>query len=531
MPKEYSKNVIPQLFGHIPGEKPPLVHFIGIGGIGMSSLAQWFIAQNWAISGSDLSYTGLSQEMQRMGIRVKIGHKKSNIPHGTRLVLYSLAVKLQNPELKEAKRLRIPTFSYPEMIGRLTRIYNTIAIGGAHGKSTSTALIGLMLLNADLDPTVIIGTKLKEFDGKNFRRGGGRYLVLEADEYGGAFWHYSPTFIVITNIDREHMDFYKNLDGVKKSFLKFLANAKIGGTFILNKDDRNLFSLKSAIAKIAKSRNIKAIWYSIRQPEAGKIKKIISIPGEHNVSNALAALTLGTILKIPVSQILRSIHKYEGAWRRMEYKGKLEIACPLRVAKQGGRGNCLPADLSAKALASAEASVPLRSKTAEDGAQAGKLEIYDDYAHHPTEIKATLKAFKEKYPRSPLICVFQPHQAERLKVLFNDFKTAFNYADITLILPTYHVAGRDKIYPKFDSKSLVKAIQRKQPKKLLFYLEKPENLKKAIQELIFNSQHPHKLARLATASAKRADSHYVLVMMGAGDVPKYTEELFKNRSN
>ncbi len=471
-----NKNSIPQLFGHIPGEKPPLIHFIGIGGIGISSLTQWFLAQNWAISGSDLSYTGLPQELQKMGIRVKIGHKKINIPRGTRLVVYSLAIKPRNPELIEARRLSIPTLSYPEMIGRLTRIYNTIAIGGAHGKSTTAALIGLILLNADLDPTVIIGTKLREFGGKNFRRGGGRYLVLEADEYGGAFWHYSPALIVITNIDREHLDFYKNLDGVKKSFLRFLANAKIGGTFVLNRDDKNLFSLKSAIAKIAKSKNVKTIWYSIRQPEAGKIKKIISIPGEHNVSNALAALTLGTILKIPVSQILRSIQKYEGAWRRMEYRGEFQVS-------------------------------------------SFKFQVFDDYAHHPTEIRATLTAFKEKYPRSLLICVFQPHQAERLKVLFNDFKTAFNEADMTFILPIYHVAGRDKIYPKFDSKSLVKTIQRKQPQKLLFYLEKPENLKKAIQELISNSRHSYKFV----------DSHYVLVMMGAGDIVNYTGLLFGKR--
>jgi UDP-N-acetylmuramate--alanine ligase len=494
--KKITKNFIPQFFGHAQGEKPPLAHFIGICGIGMSSLAQWFLAQNWAISGSDLASAGLLPEMHKMGIKVKIGHKKSNIPHGTGLVIHSLAIKPRNPELKEAKRLGIPTFSYPEIIGRLTKIYNTIAIGGTHGKSTTTALIGLILLNVDLDPTVIIGTKVREFNGKNFRGGKGRYLVLEADEYCGAFWHYSPTIAVITNIDREHLDFYKNLEGVKRGFLKFLANAKIGGTFILNRDDNPLFSLKAAIEKIANSRNIKVIWYSLRQPEAGKIKKVISIPGKHNVSNALAALTVGKTLKIPISQILRSIHKYEGAWRRMEYRGEFQVS---------------------------------RQRRGSPGAASFKIQVFDDYAHHPTEIKATISAFKEKYPSSLLICVFQPHQAERLKALFKDFQTAFSRADFTFILPVYRVPGRDKIYPKFDSKSLVKAIQRNQPGKPLFYLEKPENLKKAIRELIFDS--PPSARSPSISSASRPESPYIVVMLSAGDLPKYTEELLKNKNN
>jgi UDP-N-acetylmuramate--alanine ligase len=470
-----SNNQIPLLFGYESKEKP-IVHFIGVGGIGLSSLAQWFLSQNWQVSGSDVSFNETISYLKKLGLKFKLGHKNRNISSKIKLVVYSQAIPENNSEIIEAKRKNIPLKSYPEVVGYLTNIYKTIAIAGAHGKSTTTALTSLMLLNYDLDPTVIIGTKLKEFNNTNFKKGKGKYFVLEADEYGGAFWNYSPTFAIITNIDNEHLDFYKNFTNVKKSFLKFLNNVKFGGTIILNKDSKDLYQLKKEIEKIAKLKNLNIIWYSLKDKDTLKIKKIIQIPGEHNISNALAVLNLGKVLKIPETQILHSISKYNGSWRRMEYKGKFNL------------------NLKTKNI---------------------NILVYDDYAHHPTEIKSTLSAFSNKYSHSPIICVFEPHQAKRLKELFKDFTNSFSNADIIFILPIHKVLGRDKDEKKFNSKNLVKAILKKYPKKLVFYIDeykkiKPE-LKKVLESIdLKKSKNPNEA---------------ILIMMGAGNIYKYTEKL------
>ncbi len=454
------------------------VHFIGVGGIGMSALAQYYLSQGWVVSGSDLVSTDITKELVRENIKIKIGHRKDNLPRNTNLVVFSQAVKFNNSEFKEARRLKIDAISYPEAVGNLTKKYQTVAIAGAHGKSTTTALVALALTKAGLDPTVIIGTKLKEFGGKNFRRGRSKYLVLEADEFGRAFLHYSPTLAIITNIDREHLDVYKNLAGVQKAFLWFMANAKFGGIIVLNKDSRPLSQLKRQITKIAKQKSLKTIWFSTNSSLAKKIRKSLWLPGEHNLSNALAAYYAGGALKIPGKKILSAISNYRGSWRRMEYRGELRS------------GN-------------------LKLKT----------KVFDDYAHHPTEIKATLAAFKEKFPESTLICVFQPHQTERLKLLFKEFKTAFDDADVTLILPVYQVAGRDETNREFTSKKLAMAIQKKQPKKLLFYLEKPGNLKKALVALLKPTE--------PGLSASHSRESAIVVMMGAGDIVNYTDSLLK----
>jgi UDP-N-acetylmuramate--alanine ligase len=471
-----TKNQIPP-FLNSGSQKEKLVHFIGVGGIGLSSLAQWFLSQNWQVSGSDASFNENIAYLKKLGLKFELGHKKKNINPKTKIVIYSQAIPLNNPEIIEAKRRNIPLKSYPEFVGYLTQIYKTIAISGAHGKSTTTALASLLLLNNDLDPTVIIGTKLKEFKNTNFRKGDGNYLVLEADEYGGAFWHYSPTFAIITNIDKEHLDFYKNFANIKKTFLKFLQNIKQGGTAILNKDDKNLYNLKKQIKKIAQLKNINIIWYSLKDKNALKIKKVIQIPGEHNISNALAVFNLGKVLKIPEEKILNSISKYKGSWRRMEYKGKFNL---------NNKGKKI------------------------------KVLVYDDYAHHPNEIKVTLKAFFEKYPHSPIICVFEPHQAKRLKELFNDFISAFCNAFITFILPVYKVRGRDlKNLKKFNSKNLTQAILKKYPKKLVFYVDEYKKIKPKLEKIL----------KSIDLKKFKDPNKAILIMMGAGNIYKYTEKL------
>jgi UDP-N-acetylmuramate--alanine ligase len=370
-----------------------VVHFVGIGGIGMSALARYFLSQNWAVSGSDAAAGVITQGLIKDGVQVKIGHKKGYLPADTELVVTTQAVNNKdNPEVQEASRRGLRVLSYPEAIGELTGRYKTVAIAGSHGKSTTTALSALTLVKGGFDPTVIVGTNLKEFAGKNFRDGKSELLVLEADEFGRAFYHYSPFVAIVTNIDREHLDIYKNIADAKKAFLRFLGNTVDGGALILNRDDKNLYSLKNNVAALAKKKHLVVIWYSLKDRSAAKIKKTLKIFGEHNVSNATAVYQLGRLLKISEKDIFAALGSYGGAWRRMEYRGTAKI--------KGVKEPAL---------------------------------VYDDYAHHPTEIKATLAAFKKQFPERPLICVFQPHQGKRLELLFKEFATAFDSADAVIL--------------------------------------------------------------------------------------------------
>jgi UDP-N-acetylmuramate--alanine ligase len=445
------------------GKRKKSIYFIGIGGIGMSALARLYKAKGWNVMGSDTASSDLISALRKEGIRVAIGHNKENIKRDLDLVVYNRAIHGDNAEITAAKELNIPTLPYATVLGALTKEYATIAITGSHGKSTTTALAALVLAAGGCDPTVLVGTVLKEFGNKNVRVGNGPYLVLEADDFGAAFTAYSPTVAVVTNIDREHLDFYKNFGNLKKAFLEFLSRVKPVGLMILNRDDVPLWSLRHRIAAIAKKNAATVVWYSRKAAAAKKIERVIGIPGAHNVSNALAVYEIGRFLEIPEKKVLLAIHSYRGAWRRMELRGKFKQA-----------------------------------------------PVYDDYAHHPTEIAATLQAFREKFPRKKILCVFQPHQVQRLALLFKEFQTAFDGADETLILPLYHVAGRDAAAPNRDSAALVRTIQKKQPHKPIFYLANPAKVKDAI---------------LALDGVPLSEK--IIVMMGAGDIVKLTNELVK----
>ncbi|MEK9179895.1 MAG: UDP-N-acetylmuramate--L-alanine ligase [Patescibacteria group bacterium] len=480
------------IFPELGGSKK-WVHFVGIGGIGMSALARFFMANKWLVSGSDLVKSSITAGLAKEGARVKIGHKKGHINGHVGLVIHSKAAKSDNPELREAKRLGIPCVTYSEAVGRLTRNYKTVAVAGAHGKSTTTALTSLVLQKAGLDPTVIIGTTLHEFGNRNFRAGRdpstslrAGWLALEADEFGKSFLDYSPAVAVVTNIDLEHLDTYKNLADIKNNFFKFLSNTNRGGTLVLNKDSKSLRSLAPRIKKLAKQKNLKIVWFSIRNSQhshaLADLHHVLKIPGEHNISNAVAAYKVGCALAIPHNKIISAIGSFRGSWRRMEYKGR-----------------CQMSDVRCQML------------------------IYDDYAHHPTEIKATLRAFKEKYPKSPIFCVYQPHQALRLKKLWRGFVDSFADADVLITIPMYQVAGRDPSTrsgrARFNSKSLAAAIKRKYPTRAVFYLPHPKNIESFVSKIIhsYYSQHSHEFV----------DWHYVLVMMGAGNIADYTHLLLK----
>ncbi len=379
------------------------VHFIGIGGIGVSSLAQYYLATGWRVSGSDAVRSEITDELKKRGIKILIGQKPQNIK-GASLIIYSTAIKPENPELSAAVSAGLKNLTYAQAVGELTKKYFTIAVSGSHGKSTTIALIGLILIKAGLDPTIIIGTKLKELNDTNFRLGKSKYLVLEADEYARSFHNYFPKIAVLTNIDKEHLDIYKNLNGVLAGFRKYLQNVSPDGFIVANAEDKNIYKIIKSEARNSKleinsksqKSKPKIIWYS-------RGKHILLIPGIHNQFNAEAAWQAVKLLGVKKSIADKVFSSYRGAWRRLE---KLNIK--NKISK-------------------------IRSI------------IYSDYAHHPTEIKATLQALKEKYPKKKLICVFQPHQQDRLDRLFKDFTTAFDAADKTILYPLYKVKGRDSV--------------------------------------------------------------------------------------
>ena len=395
------------------------IHLIGIGGIGVSALAQYYLSKGHQVSGSDLVASEITDFLKQKGIKILIGNFAKNIDKDFDLVVHSPAVKSDNPEYKKAKQFKIKTQSYPEALGELTKEYYTIAVAGAHGKSTTTSMIALVLTAAGLDPTVIVGTKLKEFGGSNFRAGKSRLLVIEACEYDSSFLHYLPKIIVITNIDKEHLDYFKTFARVKKAFHDFiarLAEAKseggCDGVLVYNQDDQYPPEIVEP--------KFNMLGYSVKQNEAKKIKSILKVPGIHNVSNALAVLQVARVLAIPDSITFKSLSEFEGSWRRFEVKA--------------------------------------------GSADGKKITVVSDYAHHPNEISATLTAAREKYTKKNIWCIFQPHQHQRTYYLFDDFVKTFKVANIDNIIITdiYDVAGREtkQISSEVSSKKLVEKINK-----------------------------------------------------------------------
>lgn len=366
------------------------VHFIGIGGIGVSSLAKYYLAKGAKVSGSDLASSEITADLARRGATVILGaHSAFNIPQSATHVIHTAAVTRTNPEFKEAKRRKISLKNYAEAVGDITRQFKTITVSGSHGKSTTTAMTALVLEEGYCDPTVIIGTKMREFGDSNFRAGKGSHLVLEADEWNRSFLNYSPEIAAITNIDTEHMDTYETPNAVDAAFAEYLARVPKHGAIIANKDDERTW-------RVAKKFGDKVVWYGTGGRDGKTVRKILRVPGEHNLSNALAALAVGRTLGIPESAILTALSRFTGTWRRFEFKGVLNDAF-----------------------------------------------LFNDYGHHPTEIAATLAAARERFPLRRIWCVYQPHQHRRLQYLWDGFLSAFDMADRITLLPVYDVAGRE----------------------------------------------------------------------------------------
>ena len=427
------------------------IHFIGIGGIGVSALAKYYIEKGCKISGSDLVRSEITDALKKNGAKIRTGKPVEACPKQADLVVYSPAVQENNRELKAARKAGIKCLSYPQALGELTRQHYTIAVSGTHGKSTTTAMLALLLVKAGLDPTVIVGTKLKEFGDSNCRVGKSGYLVIEADEHFASLLNYWPKIIILTNIEEDHLDYYKNLKNILKTFKKYISHLPKDGILVANKDDKN-------IRKIICSGESSTVFYSLRQAAAKKLKGILKVPGEHNIYNAMGALTAARILKIPDKVSFKALSEYKGAWRRFETK-----------------------------------------QTVWNKKQ---ITLISDYGHHPTKVRVTLKATREKYPKKKIWCVYQPHQYQRTYYLFKDFVKVFRAAPVDEIIITdiFDVAGREEkqIKKKVSSEKLVRAIK----KKSVIYLPKEKILNYLKENL---------------------GSGEVLIIMGAGDIYKLVD--------
>ncbi|MBI4708872.1 MAG: UDP-N-acetylmuramate--L-alanine ligase [Candidatus Portnoybacteria bacterium] len=471
------------------------IHFIGIGGIGMSALARYYLSHGFEVSGSDAAGSKITEELAKEGAEIFSGHKKANIKDGTDLIIYSAAVPEDNPELEEAKKLSIKCQTYGQALGELTKKMWTIAISGTHGKSTTTAMIGLILERAGFDPTVIVGTKLREWGNSNCRVGKSEYLVIEADEYTASFLNYWPKMIVLTNIEEDHLDYYKDLKHILATFKEYLGHLPKDGILVVNEEDENISEIitnfpaspaggQYPISNENPKFKSQIPKYRIEKYNSkfGATGLSLKIPGRHNLMNAYAAITAARALEIPDDISLKALNEFNGTWRRFEYRGMV------------------------------------------NGAR-----IYDDYAHHPTEIKATLQGARE-YLNSlslsdsdrnyavvrqrQLWCVFQPHQFQRTSYLFDNFVEAFDEADVVVSIDIYSVAGREKpeIIKSVSSQKLAEAIEQRNSAlgfkdKKIIYLDSFEKAEQYLKE-----------------NLKKRD---MAIIMGAGDIYKLTEGLIK----
>ncbi|MFA6077848.1 MAG: UDP-N-acetylmuramate--L-alanine ligase [Candidatus Paceibacterota bacterium] len=381
------------------------IHFIGIGGIGVSAIARMMILEGKKVSGSDVKESEITKELALSGATIFVGHKKENVGDGVDLVVYTVAVNSDNPEFVSAKERDIVYLSYPEVLGLISKNKKTIAVSGTHGKTTTTAMIAKIFIDAEKDPTVVVGSKLLEESASgrsNFVAGRGEYFIVEACEYRRSFLNINPTIGVITNIDNDHLDYYKDLEDIKSAFKSFVELIPREGVLVCDRGDERLMDI------VNKTTSTVVDYMDFYDSEIEML-----VLGEHNRKNAAVALAVANVVGIDISRAKKSLKEFKGTWRRFEYKGK-----------------------------------------SENGAL-----IYDDYGHHPTEVVATLSGAREKFQDKKITVVFQPHLYSRTKLLLNDFANAFNDADTVLIAPIY--AAREQFDGSINSEMLASKIGNK----------------------------------------------------------------------
>tara|TARA_Y100000590_G_scaffold70744_1_gene77396 strand:+ start:3593 stop:4990 length:1398 start_codon:yes stop_codon:yes gene_type:complete len=428
-----------------------LVHFIGIGGIGMSGLAQIMKNMGFRIQGSDLNQNKNTERLIKSGIKVYFGHHQKNLKKATMIVISS-AVKNNNKELKAARSKKLRVYKRGDMLANIVALKKNIIVTGSHGKTTTTSLVANILLEAGLDPTVINGGVINSF--KNTAQlGKGEWAVIESDESDGSFLKLPVTYSIVTNIDKEHLDYYGNFKELKKSFRKFIEKTPSFGKTLICIDNKNLKSLlndcnnnnfltygfnKNSNYQIVNVRkNINYSIFDLRIKFTGnnvyKIKNLkLNLLGDHNISNATASIAVALNLGIKISKIKNALKKFLGIQRRFTKIFSI-----------------------------------------------GKREFFDDYAHHPTEIKAVINSARDVYKNRKIVCVFQPHRYSRVNALKNEFASSFREIDTVVLCPVY--SAGEKIKYKFNQtsfsrliskKSSIQVVNIKNQKELKIYFEK-----------------------------------------------------------
>jgi UDP-N-acetylmuramate--alanine ligase len=456
-------------------EKYKVIHFVGIGGVGMSGIAEVLANLGYEVTGSDIKESETTRRLRDRGIKIHIGHGEENID-SAHVVVVSSAVGADNPEVVAAHRLSVPVIPRAEMLAELARLKYAVLVAGAHGKTTTTSLISTVLGQGGFDPTIIIGGKLKGI-GSNAKLGQGEFLVAEADESDGSFLKLSPTIAVVTNIDREHMDFFKSMDRLKAAFLSFINKVPFYGvSFICDENEhvRGLmpdihrrymtygFSGSSDIRAVDIDKKFMGTSFDVIYGNAPVGRFSIPIPGMHNVLNALACIGVALEVKMGDRAIREALDSFGGIQRRFEFKGE-------------SKG----------------------------------IKVYDDYGHHPTEIRATIGAAKEnmKYlgERSRLFVLFQPHRYTRTADLMDEFSASFDGAD-TLVLLDIYPAG-EKPIEGVTSRSLLERLT-----------------KGGRAEVVVHPAGKNEALQYVLSHMKSGD---LLLTLGAGDVWKLGEKVLE----
>lgn len=447
------------------------IHLVGIGGSGMSGIAEVLVNLGYSVTGSDIKNSEIIKKLRKMGIKITIGHKRKNIKDAD-VVVYSSAIPDNNPEIIEAKKRNIPVIPRIEMLAEIARMKYTISICGTHGKTTTTSMVGSILEECGYDPTIIVGGKFKNINS-SAKLGRGKYIVVESDESDGSFLKLSPYIVICTNIDNDHLDHFGSLEKLKSAFLQHFNSIPFYGFNVLYGDDANITSLFFKIQRkyftyglkenndfVAKNISLNFNSSNFCIYHQGKFVGSVEMKlvGIHNVINALAAISFGILCGFNFDKIKTALETFQGVARRLEKKGSIKI---------NGK----------------------------------KVDIYDDYGHHPTEIYYTLNALRTKVKGKKIIVVFQPHRYTRTKILYKEFVKGFSKLDKILLLP---------IYPANEKP--IKGVS----SDLIF-----NELKKANYDVdIFSKEKLLKLIRLYKDDC-------VVLTLGAGDVYKIGEWLVK----
>jgi len=445
------------------------IHLVGIGGIGMSAIAELLLREGYQVSGSDLKANEIVKGLIARGVKFYQGHARENVLN-TELVVYSSAINPENPEMAQALSQQTPVIARAEMLAELMRLKYGIAVAGAHGKTTTTSMIATILMEANLDPTIVVGGRMDNFGGTNARLGSGEFMVVEADESDGSFNKLSPSIAVVTNMDREHMDHYKTMARLKKAFLSFLNKVPFYGLSVVCGDDPYLRVLYSKIDRRKKTYGFRpdnhyhVVSYSSHSE--GTCSRIqvgnenfelnLQVPGKHNVLNALAALAVAEELSIPRNTALAALNRFQGVQRRFQRRGERN----------------------------------------------GVLFI-DDYAHHPSEIRATLQAARERFQGKKIRAVFQPHRYSRVEDLLDQFSTCFKDCDSIAITDIY--AASEAPVPGLESSVLVDNISHLGHPNA-FYIKTPLE---GIEHFLNESQPGD-----------------IILTLGAGDLPNVYKQIF-----